>query len=68
MKVRKLMADDQKKTKDRLKRHQVLGNLVRAFNSWRTDTALPKRWTIAPNEDFPVIEGGDESSNKIAAE
>lgn len=66
MKFRKLIADDQKKEKP-MKRHQVLGNMIKAFNAWRARSDLPKRWVMAVNDDYPVIEGSD-TDRQMAAE
>jgi hypothetical protein len=53
-KFRKLMHDDMRKDK-RMKRHQVLGNLIKVFNAWLQDEELPKRWTMSVDEDFPSL-------------
>ena len=53
-KFRKLVSDDLKK-ESQMKSHQVLGNLIKAFNAWVSGTELPKRWVMAVNEDFPEI-------------
>ena len=52
--LRKLLVDDQKKERP-MQRHQVLGNIIKAFNAWYTETPLKKRWAMLVNEDFPTF-------------
>jgi len=54
-KLRKLLVADQGREKP-MKRHQVLGNMIKAFNAWHSQTALPKRWALAVNDDYPVFD------------
>jgi hypothetical protein len=72
VKLRNLIAIDQKKEKP-MKRHQVLGNVIKAFNAWMAGVDLPKRWVMAVNDDFPVfnqkvdVDGGAGASSPAAA-
>lgn len=50
--LRKLMADDAKKQKQ-MKRHIALGNVILAFNAWKQDEPVKKRWFMASHEEFP---------------
>jgi hypothetical protein len=52
--LRKLIADDQKAKKP-MKRHQMVGNMIRAFNAWHTDLPLKRRWFMAAHEAMPVF-------------
>lgn len=53
-KFRALIVADQKKEHG-MKRHQVLGNLIKAFNAWVSNADLPKRWTLAVDDVFPEL-------------
>lgn len=65
MKLRKLVREDQRKPKP-MKRHQVLGNVIKAFNSWVTGEELPRRWVMAVNDDFPRFAEPAESPSTAA--
>jgi len=54
--MRKLMVADAK-AKDPMKRHQVLGNLIKAFNAWHAGSPIPpkSRWVMLTTEVFPSI-------------
>jgi hypothetical protein len=54
--MRKVMIADQK-AKDPMKRHQVLGNLIKVFNAWHAGAAIPpkSRWVMLTNEVFPSL-------------
>jgi uncharacterized protein YciU (UPF0263 family) len=67
IKFRKLMHDDIRKDK-RMKRHQVMGNLIKVFNAWEQEIDLPKRWTMTVDEDFPQIVTQDSEPLVEAAE
>jgi hypothetical protein len=45
-----------------MKKHHMLGNLIKAFNAWHRQEALPRRWQMAVNEDFPSIDGPDQQA------
>ena len=66
-KFRKLMAENAKKERP-MKKHQVLGNLIRAFNHWVSGADLPKRWVMQVNEDFPQFAAPSETPIAEAAE
>lgn len=53
-KLRKMVADDRAKQSP-MKRHQMLGNLIKAFNAWIAGENLPKRWVLAVNDDYPTF-------------
>jgi hypothetical protein len=58
--LRKLLLADQLKDKP-MKRHQVLGNAIKAFNAWYASEPLKKRWFMAAHEEFPTfIEPGEQ--------
>lgn len=54
MGLRKLLLADQVKDKP-MKRHQVLGNAIKAFNAWHSGESLKKRWFMAAHEGFPAF-------------
>ena len=45
-----------------MKKHYMLGNLIKAFNAWHRGEPLARRWAMQVNEDFPVLDGSDEQS------
>lgn len=67
VKFRKLMAENAKKEKP-MKKHQVLGNLIKVFNHWVSGQELPKRWAMQVNEDFPQFAPPSETVTAEAAE
>ena len=64
MALRKLLLADQVREKP-MKRHQVLGNAIKAFNAWHVGELLKKRWFMAAHEGFPTFnEPGDELADE----
>ena len=56
----KLLDDDAKKLRGRMRRHQILGNLIIVFNAWRAGekwaAKKPKdKWSLTVAEDFPTF-------------
>lgn len=54
MALRKLIDDDQKAPRP-MKRHQMVGNMIKAFNHWHADIPVKKRWFMGAHEDMPVF-------------
>jgi len=48
--------DKNKRAEKPMKQHHLLGTLIKAFNAWLKHEALPRRWQLLVNEDFPEIE------------
>jgi hypothetical protein len=42
-----------------MKKHYMLGNMIKAFNAWHRGEPLGRRWAMMVNEDFPVLEGSE---------
>jgi hypothetical protein len=54
MALRKLIANDQKAPRP-MKRHQMVGNMIKAFNHWHADLPVKARWFMGAHEDMPVF-------------
>jgi hypothetical protein len=51
-----------------MKKHYMLGNLIKAFNAWHRGEPLGRRWAMQVNEDFPALDGSDDQPQADAAE
>lgn len=51
--LRKLLIKDAAKLKDTMKKHQKLGNLIKAFNLWIVNEQPKKNWSLRVDENFP---------------
>ena len=51
--LRKSADKDAQKLKDQMKKHQKLGNLIKAFNLWIVQEKPKKNWSLRVDENFP---------------
>jgi hypothetical protein len=65
MRLRKLIQEDQKKQSP-MKRHQMLGNMIKAFNGWHAGTPLKSRWFMGSHEAFPTLAEAEQPLDDAA--
>jgi len=51
--LRKLLQKEMLKLKDGMKKHQKLGNIIKAFNLWIANELPKKNWSLRVDENFP---------------
>jgi hypothetical protein len=51
--LRKLLQKEALKLKSDMKKHQKLGNVIKAFNLWIADEKPRKNWSLRVDENFP---------------
>ena len=56
--LRKKLEDDAKQPK--LKGHDIVGVMIKAFNAWRKGESLKGRWVRQVDEDMPVLDAPAE--------
>jgi hypothetical protein len=53
--LRRVLQKDALKLKDGMKTHQILGNVIKAFNMWIAKEVPKKNWTLRTDENFPFF-------------
>jgi hypothetical protein len=66
--LRKLLQKEAAKLKSDMKKHQKLGNVIKAFNLWIANENPKKNWALRVDEDFPYFaEPSDDTLSEAAA-
>lgn len=66
--LRKILIKDAQKLKDQMKKHQKLGNVIKAFNLWIVGEQPKKNWSLRVDESFPRFAEPQEAPLAEAAE